>query len=81
MVKLTRRETQVIELIMLGNSNKTIAAQLHISESTVKNHITHLYVKLGARNRAQAVVYYQKGHKDQTLWSKLWKALITLLGI
>jgi DNA-binding NarL/FixJ family response regulator len=81
MVKLTRREVEIMELILLGNSNKLIAAQLNISESTVKNHITHTYVKLEVRNRAQAAVCYQKAKAKQSLWRRLWNGLATLLGI
>lgn len=52
---LTARESQVLGLLGGGLSNKMIARELHISEHTVKFHISSLYSKLGASNRAEAV--------------------------
>jgi DNA-binding NarL/FixJ family response regulator len=52
---LTPRETEVLELLGRGLSNKLIAQELHISEHTVKFHISSLYAKLGVANRAGAV--------------------------
>jgi len=53
---LTQREREVLALLVDGRANKVIAARLGISEHTVKTHIASLYDKLGARNRAEAVV-------------------------
>jgi len=52
--ELTPREFDVIEQIVLGNSNKEIAAALEISEATVKTHINSLLSKLGVSDRTQA---------------------------
>lgn len=52
--KLTDRETEVLRLIVGGNSNKEIAAALFISEATVKTHINSLLGKLGVSDRTQA---------------------------
>jgi DNA-binding NarL/FixJ family response regulator len=52
---LTARESEVLGLLGGGLSNKMIARELHISEHTVKFHISSLYSKLGASNRAEAV--------------------------
>ncbi len=52
--KLTYRETEVLRLIVGGNSNKEIAAALFISEATVKTHINSLLGKLGVSDRTQA---------------------------
>lgn len=54
---LTSREQQVLRLIACGLSNREISFNLAISESTVENHIHHIYSKLGISNRAQAVTY------------------------
>jgi DNA-binding NarL/FixJ family response regulator len=51
---LTTRETEVLQLIVGGNSNKEIAAALYISEATVKTHINSLLSKLGVTDRTQA---------------------------
>jgi DNA-binding NarL/FixJ family response regulator len=52
---LTSREREVLELLGRGFSNRLIARELHISEHTVKFHISSLYAKLGVGNRAEAV--------------------------
>ena len=53
--ELTQREFDVLEQIVRGLSNKEIAAELEISEATVKTHINNLLSKLGVTNRTQAV--------------------------
>lgn len=54
---LTEREEQVLKLIANGLRNREISDNLGISESTVENHIHHIYTKLGISNRTQAVVH------------------------
>jgi ATP/maltotriose-dependent transcriptional regulator MalT len=49
------RALDVLRLIASGASNRDAAAQLFISESTVKTHLLHIYEKLGVRDRAAAV--------------------------
>jgi DNA-binding NarL/FixJ family response regulator len=51
---LTERETDVLKLIVSGNSNKEIASALFISEATVKTHVNNLLSKLGVSDRTQA---------------------------
>lgn len=53
--KLTRREMEVVRLIVSGKSNKEIASALEISESTVKVHVLHIFKKLGATGRLDAM--------------------------
>ncbi len=55
--ELTPREAEVLKLIAAGLSNVEIASTLVVSEATVKTHINHVFSKIGARDRAQAVHY------------------------
>ncbi len=52
---LTAREREILDLLAHGLKNAEIAGELHISEHTVKFHISSLYAKLGVNNRAEAV--------------------------
>ncbi|MFC0211602.1 response regulator transcription factor [Paenibacillus chartarius] len=52
---LTSRERQVLRLVAKGLGNQQIAEQLFISVHTVKNHLTHIFGKLGVEDRAQAI--------------------------
>jgi len=54
---LTGREREVLALIGQGKTNAEIAAELFVSDGTVKTHINHLFTKLQLRDRAAAVVF------------------------
>jgi DNA-binding NarL/FixJ family response regulator len=54
-VQLTTRELAVLRLVADGKSNKEIGAALHIAESTVKVHLTHLFEKLDVSSRTEAI--------------------------
>lgn len=53
---LTKRESEVLQLLTDGQSNRTIGETLFISEKTVKNHVSSILQKMGANDRTQAVV-------------------------
>jgi two-component system response regulator DesR len=59
-VPLSPREREVLDLIAGGSTNREIAAALHLSPHTIKEHTSSLYRKLGARNRAEAVQRAQR---------------------
>jgi DNA-binding NarL/FixJ family response regulator len=62
MKTLTNREREVVALVAHGLSNDEIAATMVVSPATVKTHVSHAMIKLGARDRAQLVVFaYQTG--------------------
>lgn len=54
---LTPREVEVLKLIGRGTSNREIAERLFISEKTTKNHLTHIFEKIGVSDRTQAALY------------------------
>ncbi|GGC89357.1 DNA-binding response regulator [Tersicoccus solisilvae] len=52
---LSARELEVLDLVARGRSNTEIARELHVSETTVKSHLAHIYPKLGVSSRTAAV--------------------------
>jgi two-component system, NarL family, nitrate/nitrite response regulator NarL len=63
---LTERERQILERVAAGDSNKEIGAQLHVSEKTVKHHMTNILQKLQVRNRVEAALLARSGELPNT---------------
>ncbi|MEU7824861.1 response regulator transcription factor [Catellatospora sp. NPDC049133] len=63
--RVSRREAELMEHIVCGRTNREIAARLYVTEKTVKNHINHIYTKLGARSRAEVIAIWL-GLADRT---------------
>lgn len=61
--QLTKREMEVMQLITDGLSNGEIAVILHISEGTVKNHVTHIMDKVNLRERHHLIIYALSGKR------------------
>ncbi len=57
--QITRSESKVLEQLLLGSSNKTIAAALLLSPRTVESHIANLLAKTGCRSRTQLLLWAQ----------------------
>ena len=64
MRELTARQSQVLQLLAEGASTEQIAAMLHVSKETVRNHIRHILRALGAHSRLEAVA---KAHRQGLL--------------
>ncbi|AGZ45928.1 response regulator [Actinoplanes friuliensis] len=56
---ISAREEEVLDLLGLGLSNASIAHRLGLTEKTVKNHLNHIFAKLGVSNRTEAVVRWR----------------------
>lgn len=57
---MSARELEILRLVASGHSNKEIAAQIYLTENTVKTHLANLFAKLGVHDRAEAVT---EGHR------------------
>lgn len=68
LAELTRREREVLAFVAQGIENREVAQKLAISEKTVKTHLTHIFAKLGVRNRVGAALAFfcDTGDSPQT---------------
>lgn len=68
---LTEREEQIVSLLAGGLSNRTIAQQLHLSERTVENHVSHVLTKTGHGSRAGVAGWYARLRDQDQLMPEL----------
>jgi DNA-binding NarL/FixJ family response regulator len=66
MSKLSRQELLILSLVAQDMNNKEISAHLHIDERTVKNHLTHIFAKLGVTCRREAALYFLGGKRRES---------------
>ena len=64
--ELTRREQDILDRIARGESNRTIADQLHVSPKTIANNVSNIFTKLHITDRSQAVVRARDAGLGQT---------------
>jgi len=62
---LTMRERDILAMLSQGLSNAAIAHRLQLAEKTVKNHLSHIFVKLAVRNRAEARIVWAEAERPQ----------------
>ena len=62
---LSSREAEIMTLIAAGHTNGQIAANLVVTEKTIKNHVNRLYAKLGAGSRADAIARWTGARAGQ----------------
>ncbi len=72
--KLSKRQQQVVELLLEGKSNKQIALALGISESTVEFHLRNIYEKLGVHSRTEAIL--KLGHSTGQSQDELGESVV-----
>lgn len=58
--KISKRESEIIELLLEGKNSNEIKDQLFLSYHTVKNHISHIYAKLNIKNRQELILFLEK---------------------
>ena len=64
---LPPREMEILQLVLVGYTNKSIAAEIFISKKTVEFHLDHIYTKLGIRTRLMAGIWaIQHGIRGET---------------
>ena len=61
---LTEREAEILGLVAAGLSNAEVARREWVSEQTVKAHLTHIYRKLGVRNRTAAAMWLRDREQE-----------------
>ena len=62
-LSLSPREREIVDLLVLGKSNKEMADQLCLSSDTIKAHLQHIFRKIGVSSRLEAVVFFLTGRR------------------
>ena len=77
---LSKREEEVVRLVAEGLNNHQIAQQLHLSDHTVKNHLFHIFDKLGISNRVELVLYAVSRSKRATMSVSSSDSPVVIMG-
>jgi DNA-binding CsgD family transcriptional regulator len=62
---MSKREEEVVELLMQNLSNKEIGSKLHMSERTAKFHVSNLLAKYGVQRRADLILLFVQAERDR----------------
>ena len=65
---LTRREREVLRRIVIGQSTREMAQDMHVSKSTARTHVQNVLQKLGVHSRLQAVAAVSRRHSADLAW-------------
>lgn len=68
--RLSSRELEILELVARGQTNREIAEQFWVTETTIKFHLTRIYRKLGAKNRTAAAMWL-RNRTAAEMWLQL----------
>ena len=77
---LSKREEEVVQRVAEGLSNHDIAQQLHLSDHTVKNHLFHIFDKLGISNRVELVLYAVSRSKRSAMSVSSGDSPVVIMG-
>ncbi len=75
-IQFSEREKQVINLLILGKSNKQIALALGLSVRTIEFHLSNIYSKLGVGSRTEAVLKLSQTQLRESTGDELWKSTV-----
>jgi DNA-binding CsgD family transcriptional regulator len=67
-IEISRREREVLDLLLDNLSNKEIASRLFVAERTVKFHVSHLLSKFKVQRRADLIVLWMQQHRNTYTW-------------
>lgn len=82
-IRITKRQKQLLGMLLAGKSNIEIAADLQLSANTIKVHLWRLYTRIGVNSRTQALSWWQENRTDDpvSVLVRTSGALISALSV